>query len=334
MNGSNFSGGEPKSYNLGRGIVFFGGDQPAGYAPGWRDVGNCPELAISFESETKEHLNFLDDIKVVDQEILISQKMSVAFTLEEANFNNLALSLLGFKGGTPSTGTPLLNPSILASDNALFLLANVYIEGILLGTWYDLEMIPAAISSEKRRAYDFEPQQIRSGVTKDVRLNPTNRTSPGTGTGLTERNASTPNGDFELDRRNGRIRFFSGGPGNVTGSAANDVLVTWQSAIVANPAAVGKSSAFALDDSLESVAALANSGYTGRLRFIGVNPVNANHPYEWTFHSVKLRPDGDLSLISDDFQQIQLAGTVEAASVTPYGLSRYMDLVTRRSYAT
>jgi hypothetical protein len=321
------TGGNTADYNLGRGIVYFDGDQPAGYSPGWRDVGNCPEFNISLESETKEHQSFLSGLKVIDQETLISQKMSVSFTLEEMNFNNLALFTLGFKGGVAATGNPLINASIVASASVGWLQPNVYIEGIYLGTWYDLELVPALLPNEKRRGYDFEAGQIRSGVTKDVRFNPANRTDTAGGTGLTERTASVPNGDFELDRRLGRIRFFAGGPGNVAPGPANRVLVAWQDAVT-RPSATG------FDNDLESVAALATSGYRGRLKLIAVNPANNNQPYEWLFHDVNLRPDGDLPLIGDEFQQMTLTGTLQAVSAAPYGLSRYMDLVTRRSWAT
>ena len=72
----------------------------------------------------------------------------------------------------------------------------------------------------------------------------------------------------------------------------------------------------------------------GRLKLIAINPANNNQPYEWLFHDVNLRPDGDLGLISDEFQSMTLTGTLQAVSAAPYGLSRYMDLVSRRSWST
>lgn len=320
------AGGNIQDYLLGRGIVYFDGDQLAGFQlPGWRDVGNCNDFTLGFESESKEHQSFLEGLKIIDKEITLSQKVNVSFTLDELSHNNLALFLQGFKGGTNATGTPLINASIPQSNNALFLDPNVWLVGIYLGTWYDLELVPALISGEKRRGYDFESTQIRSGATKDVRFNPASRTDLAGGTGLVERTASVPNGDYELDRRMGRIRFFSGGPGSVVGGG--NVLVFWQPAVI-------KAHALGFDNELESIAALANSGYSGRLRLISVNPSNNNHPTEWTLHSVALKPEGDLSLITDEFAELTLVGTAQAVSATPYGLSRYIDVVTRRTFNT
>ena len=326
MPGVQYTGGNIRDYLLGRGIVSFDGDQPATYAaPGFRDVGNCTDFTVGFESETKEHLSYLEGLKVVDQEIIISQKVNLSFTLDELNFNNLALFLQGFKGGTNATGTPLINSSILASDNAAWAQPNVWLVNILVGTWYDLELIPGILPNEKRRAYDFESTQIRSSGTLDVRKNPANRTDLAGGTGLVERTAAVPNGDFELDRRMGRIRFFTGGPGAI--AAPSNILVHWEPAVI-------KAQVASLDGSLESIAALAVSGYSGRVRLMSVNPIDNNHPTEWTFHSVKLRPEGDLGLITDETAELTLVGTAQALSAAPYGLSRYLDVVTRRTWST
>lgn len=329
-----FSGGNTSSYTLGRGKAFFKGDLPSGLdAAGWRDLGNCSDFSVAFASDSKEHKNNLAGLQVIDKTVLISQKMTVSLTLDEINLNNLAMGLLGYKGGSAVTGTPLLNPQQIASNDPLVSASfpNVFINGITLGAWYDLEVIPAAIPSEKRRAYDFQAGQIRSGATKDVRFwsNGTGtRTSTVGGTGLTERTSAVPNGDYELDRQLGRIRFFPGGPGNVTGGTLCQALIFWQAASGGN--------AFALDSTLMSVAALSgaqSSGYQGSLRLVQINPANNNLPTEYTFHSVILTPDGDLGLITDEFATITLTGTAQSVTA-PYGLSNYLDVVSKQTFNT
>lgn len=333
-----YQGGNTSSYTLGRGKVFFKGDLPAGLdASGFRDLGNCTDFSIAFESETKEHQRLLDGLKTIDKTVLVSQKMTVSLTLDELNLNNLAMALLGYKGGSAATGTPLLNPQQIASNDALISQPNVFINGLALGVWYDLEIIPAALPTEKRRAYDFQAGQIRSGATKDVRFwnNGTGtRTATAGGTGLIERTSATPNGDYELDRQLGRIRFFSGGPGSVTGGTLCQALVFW--------AAASGGNAFALDTNLQSVAALSgaqSAGFTGTLRLIQVNPALTvasgllTPPTEFTFHNVVLTPDGDLGLITDEYATITLTGTAQAVTA-PYGLSQYLDVVSKPSFNT
>lgn len=326
MAGTVFTGGNTSDLLLGRGIVLFKGDQPGTHnQEGWRDLGNCTEFQISFESETKEHQSFLSGLKVIDKEILVSQKMSVSITLDELNFKNLALFTLGFVGGASATGQSLINPALTDSNLVgAYTADNVFLVGPLLFQWFDLEMIPALFPSEKRRGFNFLASQIVDNA--DVHLNPTDRTTFD-GTALREKTPSFPNGDYEIDRKLGRIRFLSGGPASLGGSTTDEIAIRWAQ----QP---GGNAALGLDANLDSIAMLASSGFSGGLRLLSVNPSDENHVTDYTFHSVNLKPDGDLGLITDEFATMTLVGTVQAESVAPFGLSQYADIVTARSYNT
>lgn len=315
MAGFSTTGGNTSDYNLGRGIVYFDGDVPSTYTKGFRDLGNCTEFNISVETETLEHQSYLESLKTIDRELVLSQKMSVTFTLDELNMNNLSLFFLGDSKGIAGDGVAQLNSQLAASDNTTLYGAdtvfatgrmNVYIENVLPGIWYDLKMTS---SGNTRRAYDFE-----AGQTFTVYRNPTNRAGGG-GTTL----GATA---YEIDRKMGRFRVPVGG----TAVAGDDIVVKW-----ADPT----SPITTLQDSnLEMVAGLAVSGKSGVLRFIQTNPVSGDHQTEYTFHSVLLRPDGDFNLLSDEISTITLTGTVQSVGTAPYGGSKFVDVVTSRSYST
>lgn len=96
MPGPNVTGlPQTEDYNLGRGILYFATLGSDGRPNEYRDLGNVPEFNLSIEVETLEHQSSRQGLKVVDKEVVISQKVNVAFVLDEINHENLALLLSG-----------------------------------------------------------------------------------------------------------------------------------------------------------------------------------------------------------------------------------------------
>lgn len=331
MPGTSYVGGDTTNYILGRGIVYFDGDSPVQYRKGLRDLGNANEFTITLESETKEHQSFLEGLKVIDQSLVLSQKMTISFTLEEANANNMALFFLGTEKGLNATGVALPNMAGLASDNATYIDAgerNVWLTNIGLYLWYNLEITLNAgtatvLGGAAWRAYDLDSTQVASN-TNEIQKNPTTRVATD-GTNLRERTASFPTGDYELDRKMGRIRFFPAGPGSV--GPTNNIKVRW------GAPAVAKSGTAGLDDLLSRVETLSKSGVKGAVVFILEN-ANTGHKYELRFHQVNLRPDGDFAGIGEEVVGMKLQGVCESVTISPYNGSKYADIVTRSAFST
>lgn len=157
-----------EDYNLGRGIVYFASlvnSLPAAY----RDLGNAPEFNISIEVETVEHNSSRQGLRVVDKEVVISQKVTLSVTIDELNFENLAL----FFSGTTGTHT---NVSIAGFAE------HQMITSLELGRWYDI------VDANGNRAYDVTLANltVEDGATSLV-----------SGT------------DFTLDSEMGRLFFLS-----------------------------------------------------------------------------------------------------------------------------
>ncbi len=328
-----FTGGNTRDYTLGRGKLYFNGESQIGTNKGFRDLGNTPELTVKFESETKEHQNFLSGLKVIDQELLLSQKMTLSFTLDELNLNNMALFFLGSIDSFATLGISTYNASAMASNSVGVVdasLYNVYLTNINLYVWYDLALqLTSGLASLVVRAYDFEAGQIASG---NVRKHPTDRNTVGSGgTVLTERTSANPSGDFELDRKMGRIRFFPGAGGITVTAPNNDILIYWAAPVV-DKSLVGFPG---IDAKLQRLKTLLNNGVQGSLKFIAENPVS-NLVTEYHFHSITLKPDGDFSGISDDFTKLGFTATVEAVAITPANGngSAYCNITTRDGFST
>jgi len=105
--------------------------------------------------------------------------------------------------------------------------------------------------------------------------------------------------DYELDLVMGRIFF----PGTSTAPAGSDVDVT----LAANAGAGG----------LDQVNGLLSSSIPLALKFVGKNPANEDKATEYQFHQVTFSPEGDFSLIGDDWTTIPLSGTAERNAAVP-----------------
>jgi hypothetical protein len=244
-----------EDYTLGRGIVLFAplvSNIPGAY----RDLGNAPEFNISIETETVEHQSSRQGLRVVDKEVVISQKLSLSLTLDELNHENLALVFSG-------ESTTFTNPAIAGFAE------HEMIAAVELGRHYDIKNAAGA------RAYDV--------LTADLLVE--NADTPGV---LVE------NTDYTLDSATGTLFFLSSATGISAGEAV-DVTLT------ARPAA----------GTVDEVRGLSTSAVVGALKFISINPANADKKVEYQFHQVSLKPTGDFSLISDEFTTMTLEGAAE-----------------------
>lgn len=175
-----------QDYNLGRGIVYFAplvDNLPGAY----RDLGNAPEFNISIETETVEHQSSRQGLRVVDKEVVISQKVTLSLTLDEFNHENLALV---FSGETADH----TNAAIAGFAE------HEMIAAVELGRHYDI------VNAAGARAYDIESSDLLVE----------NADTPGV---LVEGT------DYTLDLEMGTIFFLSSATGISAGEAV-DVTLT------------------------------------------------------------------------------------------------------------
>lgn len=163
-------------YTLGRGIVYESGIVTVTEKPddnGWRDLGNATEFNVSLETEKLEHKSSRAGLQVVDKEVVLSQKMTINFSLDELNDENVA----SFLSGETAAHTNVAIAGITDYD---------MVAAVVLGRWYDI-----VDETTGERAYDIE--------TSDLQLDETS----GADVLLIEGT------DYTLDLKNGRIFLLS-----------------------------------------------------------------------------------------------------------------------------
>lgn len=188
MAGSNTTG-QPNTadYNLGRGAIYFAeNDATTGLAKDYRHLGNAPEFSISVEVETLEHQSSLTGLKQTDKEVIISQAIGLSMSLDELNFENVAL----FMSGTSGTYTNVKTLTAVTSNVTA---------AAVQGRWYDL------VDTNGNRLYDIS---IAGDVTISDDSVPTT--------------TYTITTDYLLDLKMGRVFIVVGGA--ITGTVTAAVV--------------------------------------------------------------------------------------------------------------
>lgn len=231
MAGFNLSGiANPDDYNLGRGRVYFA--TLTNNIPGaFRFLGNAPEFSINVEVETLEHQASTNGLKVTDKEVIISQQLNLALTLDEINFENLALFFSG-ETATFTTAAGALAAST-GTGNAEFPTA---------GRWYDIfwssgdsefkigDQVDSTVGIEANRVYDIGDLDITGGTegTDYITDNVMGRVFVPIGTGLSLASALDASGTENASADNtveqvrgltqtnvvGALKFISENPAN------------------------------------------------------------------------------------------------------------------------
>lgn len=149
------------------------------------------------------------------------------------------------------------------------------ITGAVLGRWYDIE------SSTGARAYDIDSTDLTVEVGA---------------------NALVLGTDYTLDAEMGRIFLpvtATDGAGGGAGSlAGQDIDVTLAAEATASV--------------VDEVKALTNSGLVAAIKFISVNPAASDARTEYQIHKATIKPEGDFSLIGEEWTTMTLTGACEA----------------------
>lgn len=177
-------------YVIGRGAIFVA-LLDANKAPkDWRHLGNTTALAVSNESETLDHFSSRSGIKQADLQLIVSNTCSISFSIDECNFDNLAMLLLG-DAANASSAVPTSNASKLGMTDVQ------QVTSASKGRWVDLK------DSAGRRLYDVKQANL-TVKTESVG-------TPGTA------GSTIPAGEYTLDTKMGRIFLSTAGSAHTNG---------------------------------------------------------------------------------------------------------------------
>lgn len=183
---------DTSAIKLGRGALYFAeNNSTTGKPKGFRHLGNCTAFNLTMETETLEHQSSRTGVRSVDREVILSQKAGISITLDEANFQNLAL----WFSGDYATGET--NPAAGAS-------------------FTDYELSDDALEGFSYMITDDNGDRMFDLTgTLVVKMN-------GAAVTLVE------NTDYEVDRSMGMIFLIPGGP-NIVAAPNNDLTINYTS---------------------------------------------------------------------------------------------------------
>lgn len=279
-NGLNTTGlPNTNSYSLGRGRLSAAAiDATTGLPLQYRDLGNAPEFNITITTEKLEHSSSRQGLKTIDKEVIISQKMECAFSLDEWNFQNLALNL----SGAAATQDSSENIGMAANSGGITffnLTASMSLTDVY-GKHYDIINI-----STKKRLYNIDAGVVL-GTDLKLFVNATEFSAP-------------QYAKVTLDRKNGRIFVASDfSLGSSDFDPTVPLIAKWASAISTTV--------------FDEVKAATQTNIKMAIKFIKVNPANGDEESEYQFHQVSLKPNGDTNLIGEEFGKFAFTGVVEA----------------------
>lgn len=267
--------GKPSTSDLylGRGAVELALiDAVTGKPYAFRHVGNATAFSLNLETEKLEHQSSRSGVRAIDREIILSQKIGISLTMDEAtNFENLAL----FLSGTATAG--VANPATSAS-----ITDRLITDDAQPGRSYDL------VDASGNRLYDIDstgsPKAFSAASGGELISHATT---------LGSATVRSPGTDYELDPVWGTFFVVPGGA-----IAAGDSI--WFSY-------TGVSS----EKSFDMVNMLTQSKQSAFLRFKGINPANSDRGILVDLHSVSLSADGEMPLIGEEFAELTLTGVAE-----------------------
>lgn len=282
------------SYRLGRGKLYLSlldsSDRPIAF----RDVGNATEFTINLETETLEHQSSREGLRKVDKEVILTQKTNVSFSLDNLEYDNLALFFSAAVLEYPTTSGTLTDIVILSGQNAAT---------SLKGKWLDLYD-----SANGERIYGIDTTGSPSSSLWNVEVDDN--------AGFSSPTLLVQGTDYLVDDKLGRIFFISTGP-NITGLSGN-VWVRYSIAAARNPG-----------QDMDELQLFTQTNPPNALKFISENPAASDAHDELQLNKITLKPDGDLAQIGDDWSSISLTGVAEEAPLAdadaPVGRLRTYD---------
>lgn len=322
MAGINTAGiAKTSDYLVGRGTVLLALLDEFDIPGEYRDVGNAKTMRITAESETLEHFSSRSVARTKDAEVALETSADVEIVVDEINFDNVATFFLGeatthtnhaggWTDGTFGVPNNFLNP-----------------ERPIGGRWYDL------YSSATRKGAGY----AGAGVT-DVSSNRVYDIDTAADVTIVTTGAVNHVGgvDFDVDLDTGMIFIRETGALIIALDAAVAGLsnATDEYVVLTNANGVVDvelASQTAQVATMDEVQAFSSASKTYALKYIMLNANDNGHVTEVQMHKIKLVPNGDFDLLTEDaFAELTLTGAAEN-NETADSDSGFITMRTRRN---
>lgn len=327
-----------EEYYSGQGVVMVARrDSVTGKPLGFRPVGNCPELKISFDVTTLEHKESTTGARATDLRLITENKCNLDFTLENFLSKNLADAIRG--SYTEKAAATVTGEAVKGYPGLVTSLANISVSAAAIkqastsltayvndSTAWDYRLNAEAGSFKLNDGALVGFAAVGEVITA-ITVGATTSLAIASSAlvvgqyvfvgGLTGVDAALVNGK--------RAKVLTN-----TGTAVTIDIVTTGKTITATgtPRAVGEGVALTADYTYAAqyqVEALTEGGVELALRFEGLNTANGNAPVIVEVFRFLVDPTQELSLIGDGVQSFAQAGSVLADTTRVTG-SKFLNV--------
>ncbi len=257
---------EAQNYTLGRGEVHFARFVGETQNPaGDTYIGNTPELSLTIEQEVLDHFSSDHGIREKDESIALQVNRTGSFTTDNVVPHNIALFFFGSESTVTEAG---------GEHNEL-------IENVEQGKYYQLGFSDARPAGAKGFIGDDDDDSNSAGAYTVSQFNESNSLDNVNDSNSGVVGVWVAGTDFTFDAELGRIYIVPGG------SIADGASIYFQGTIKA---------------STYTRVISGSQPVEGAMRFVAFNPNGDDIDYYFPW--VKVSPNGDYALKSDEWQTI------------------------------
>ncbi len=305
-----------KFYTIGKGVGFFNPiNAGTGLAEGFQDLGNISNFGFSVDTEKLEHYSSRGGLKAKDLSIISQISPKFTFTADEMNPENMARFMLGNVESVTQAASSGVTEEFTVNAGDIIFLANrsVYVNvmnydggtaAIAIG-----DVITGGTSNATATVLLVDGTQASgklylgavTGTFADdepIKVSAANKAvvngTVAKGSGVVVNNKTT------------KTTVYVGGTDYITSAKMGRVTIPTGTTIPAATAIEIRYAAEAV--SYKKIKGYTNSANKGSFRFVSDNPQGTN--FDVLYHSVDLKPSGDLSMIGDDWMTLTFEAEV------------------------
>jgi hypothetical protein len=319
------------NYSLGKGVVYFDKLNSSGVYLGERDLGNAPNFTFNVALEKLEHFSSRGGINTKDKEIISQLTPGMSFTLDEISKENLNLLVMGNTTEviqaagtvtTPEEITARLGMRLVLSKREIGSIWNLpydggtsdFVEGETVTSDGGATGIVVAITGTTTEGTLSLIKTNDTAFIDGEEITGDNAGASGTG-GIADVN-STDGGSAStvpnilVQDSTGTTTYEKGTDYDISTSLKDDKigrLYIYPTGSITDEEVLHVQYAYA-ETTYYTIDAFAETQLEGRVRFVSDNPAGTDMELEiWR---VSLTPEGDTSLIGDDWVTLSFTGEV------------------------
>jgi len=321
------------NYTLGKGTISFNRDIDGVYQ-GYRDLGNAPSLTLSIDISKLDHFSSRSGVKSKDKSIILEVTPTLGFTIDEITDKNFAMSLLGVTSESTQTGDVAAETAVTVGS-VLDIYTDLDHKKVKGVTYIEFDTMTSAMdvtgtltganSGATATIEDAYADSATAGVIvlsnvvgvfEDGEIIDDGGTGSASASGTVVEMAEN---DVLVMDLSATLIIYTAGTDYMVNTISGQILYKSSGGIVATDSLTVAYEAEA--GTFSTINMLQSTEVKGAFHFVSDNATGSN--YELELWDVTMTPDGELSLIGEEWLSLAFTGEIlkdESGHPTqPYG---------------